>query len=138
MLPDSDMLDMMHSVMGFPLAHCERALVEVKNESAEAAMNWLFSNDGSPLLDKPIDRGEKSKAKTSVYKFSANYDLSSPPNYELFGVVVHRGPSTASGHYVVFLKKGEKWVLYNDSKVTICENPAPHLSQGYLYWYHKV
>ena len=40
------------------------------------------------------------------------------------------------GHYVCHLKKPEGWVLYNDRKVALSENPP--LDLGYMYIYRRV
>jgi ubiquitin carboxyl-terminal hydrolase 5/13 len=37
--------------------------------------------------------------------------------YELHAVIVHLGKSVHSGHYIAYVKKQGKWILYNDSKV---------------------
>ena len=53
--------------------------------------------------------------------------------YKLKCVVIHLGKSVHHGHYVVYIKKNNEWVLYNDEKVTIPESPV--LGKGYLYIY---
>lgn len=52
--------------------------------------------------------------------------------YELVGIVSHMGRNTACGHYVCHLKKKGKWVIYNDEKVAISENPPRDLAYMYL------
>jgi len=40
-------------------------------------------------------------------------------NYELFGVVTHRGRMADSGHYVGWVReKGDQWLCYDDEVVT--------------------
>lgn len=39
--------------------------------------------------------------------------------YNLKCVIVHLGKSVHQGHYVVYIKKNNEWVLYNDSYVTV-------------------
>ena len=40
-------------------------------------------------------------------------------NYELVGVITHKGRSTDSGHYVAWVQyKGESWLRYDDDEVT--------------------
>jgi len=47
--------------------------------------------------------------------------------------VSHMGRNTACGHYVCHLKKQGKWVIYNDEKVAISENPPRDLAYMYLF-----
>lgn len=56
-----------------------------------------------------------------------------PGQYELMGIVSHMGKNTACGHYVCHLKKKGKWVIYNDEKVAISENPPRNLAYMYLF-----
>ena len=46
------------------------------------------------------------------------------------------GANTACGHYVCHIFKEGKWVIYNDEKVAISENPP--LGLGYLYLFERV
>ena len=55
-----------------------------------------------------------------------------PGRYELVGIVSHMGRNTACGHYVCHLKKKGKWVIYNDEKVAVSENPPRDLAYMYL------
>jgi len=52
-------------------------------------------------------------------------------NYFL-GFVTHLGKNTGHGHYVSHIKKEGKWTYYNDSKVTLTEEPPIH--KGYIYF----
>lgn len=42
------------------------------------------------------------------------------------------GRNTACGHYVCHLKKEGKWVIFNDEKVAVSENPPRDLAYMYL------
>ena len=60
--------------------------------------------------------------------------------YQLIGFISHVGKSTGSGHYVCHILKnvnGEmKWVIHNDRKIAVSQNPPK--AHGYLYLYaHK-
>lgn len=49
------------------------------------------------------------------------------------------GTSTMVGHYVCHIKKEGRWVIYNDEKVALSENPPRDLAYLYLYqrqWCH--
>jgi len=57
------------------------------------------------------------------------------PRYELHAVVVHLGKSVHSGHYVCYIKKEGRWVLFNDSRV--CQTDEPVLEKGYIYLFRQ-
>lgn len=46
------------------------------------------------------------------------------------------GTSTQSGHYVAHIMKEGRWVLFNDNKVAISEEPP--IRMGYLYFYRRM
>lgn len=56
-------------------------------------------------------------------------------NYKLVGFISHMGANTACGHYVCHLLKGGQWVIFNDEKVAVSENPPKEL--GYLYLFQR-
>eukprot|EP00758_Cryptobia_borreli_P003244 Tbor_TRINITY_DN3632_c0_g1::TRINITY_DN3632_c0_g1_i1::g.219::m.219/K11843/USP14, UBP6; ubiquitin carboxyl-terminal hydrolase 14 len=39
--------------------------------------------------------------------------------YELFAVISHKGRDADSGHYVAWVKKGENWLVFDDTNVAI-------------------
>jgi len=47
----------------------------------------------------------------------------------------HMGSNTACGHYVCHIKKGGRWVFFNDAKVAASESNPLHL--GYIYFYER-
>jgi ubiquitin carboxyl-terminal hydrolase 5/13 len=55
--------------------------------------------------------------------------------YSLIGCVSHIGKNVGSGHYVCHLKKDGKWIIYNDEKVAISQNPP--LQHAYLYLFRR-
>lgn len=56
--------------------------------------------------------------------------------YQLKAFISHMGSSTAVGHYVCHILKEGKWVIYNDEKVAMSENPPKDL--GYVYMYERM
>lgn len=56
--------------------------------------------------------------------------------YKLVAFISHMGTSTQVGHYVCHILKEDRWVIFNDSKVAISQNPPKDL--GYLYLYKRV
>lgn len=55
--------------------------------------------------------------------------------YNLVGLVSHIGKNTGSGHYVAHLKKDGKWVIFNDEKVALSENPP--IRHAYMYLFQR-
>lgn len=55
--------------------------------------------------------------------------------YVMVGTVSHIGKHTGSGHYVAHMKRGDKWVIFNDEKVAYCET-AP-LEHAYMYLFQR-
>ena len=56
--------------------------------------------------------------------------------YRLVGIVSHMGANTACGHYVCHLFKDGRWVIYNDEKVAVSENPPIELA--YIYMFRRI
>ena len=46
------------------------------------------------------------------------------------------GSNTSCGHYVCHVRKQGRWVLYNDQKVAVSEEPP--LALGYMYLYKRT
>ena len=69
-----------------------------------------------------------------MFTSSIHHDLFA--EYRLLGVVSHMGTSTTCGHYVCHVRKGEQWVIFNDRKVALSENPPKDL--GYIYFYEAI
>lgn len=68
---------------------------------------------------------------------SSNIELDDGPGkYKMVGTISHIGKNTGSGHYVAHIKRDGQWVIFNDEKVALSENPPiPH---AYLYLYERV
>ena len=58
-----------------------------------------------------------------------------PGKYDLVGFISHVGSNTACGHYVCHIKKNGRWVIFNDEKVAVSQNPPKEL--GYLYLFKR-
>jgi len=63
-------------------------------------------------------------------------EVDSRTQYRLYAAITHLGASTGTGHYVAHILKEGKWVLYNDSKVSVAGSVP--LSQGYIYFFRKI
>ncbi|VDO87440.1 unnamed protein product [Heligmosomoides polygyrus] len=53
--------------------------------------------------------------------------------YRLVAFISHMGSSPHSGHYVAHVKKDDRWILFNDEKVAISQNPPRQLAYLYLF-----
>ena len=106
-----------------------RAAVKHCDGAADRAADWLFSHMDN--LDGAIAAIESSAA--------ANGSASAPSvpledgegKYTLIGLVSHIGKNTGSGHYVAHLKKDGKWVIFNDEKVALSQDPP--IEHAYMY-----
>ncbi|CAH0548002.1 unnamed protein product [Brassicogethes aeneus] len=116
---DQDSVDTIVA-MGFTPEQAVKALKATDN-NVERAMDWIFSHPddleapGSPAQPEFNDGDGK---------------------YKLIGFISHMGTSSMVGHYVVHLLKDGQWVIFNDSKVAISENPPKDL--GYMYLYERL
>ena len=71
-----------------------------------------------------------------MYAYVANVVGPTFAEYRLKAFISHMGSSTAVGHYVCHILKEGKWVIYNDEKVAMSENPPKDL--GYVYMYERM
>lgn len=114
--PDPDALQFILS-MGFTREQAIKALKATDN-NPERATDWIFSHqeelNSSDEPTPPEFRDGDSK-------------------YRLVGFVSHMGESSMVGHYVCHLLREGRWVIFNDSKVALSENPPKELAYIYLY-----
>lgn len=128
------------TAMGFTEKHAKAAL-KTSGGSLERAADWLFSQSSGADLDTAIasleadsnggQAGEGEEAETVEQKDF----IDGQPMYELLGFASHLGSNTNCGHYVAHIKKDGRFVLYNDAKVAVSQNPPTDL--GFLYVYHR-
>lgn len=90
----------------------------------ERAVDWLFSH--------PDNEGQE-EAPTTAMAIDTQ-----PAGYELFAMISHKGTSAHCGHYVSFVKKERKWVLFNDEKVAHVPDIAEASCAAYLYFYRRI
>ena len=89
----------------------------------ERAVDWLFSH---------LEEEAVLESSTAVE------DDMDPAVYELFAMISHKGPSAHCGHYVSFVRKDDKWALFNDEKVAHVKNISESSSAAYLYFYRRI
>merc|ERR1712187_751235 len=64
-------------------------------------------------------------------------------NYELFGVVEHRGDEMQGGHYVAYVNSGislarEQWFGISDAKMWKCDRAEAMKSEAYIAFYRRA
>lgn len=128
----------MLSAMGFTAEQATAALKSTQND-VERAADWLFSH--SDDLDSAVANVMNGDSVGSGSTGAAGdinnlvYDSSDEGRYDVVAVISHLGKNTSHGHYVCHIKKGDKWVLYNDDKVTEAKNPP--LKYGFMYLFKR-
>ncbi|RLN71279.1 hypothetical protein BBJ28_00015097 [Nothophytophthora sp. Chile5] len=124
--------------MGFGEAHAKCALGQTSN-SPDRAAEWLFSHmddlDGAVAQCESEATAAGAGAAISV-EMAANRLDNGVGEYSLVGFVSHVGKNTNSGHYVCHVKKNGRWIIFNDDKVAISEEPP--LGAGYLYLFRRA
>nr|CAG4646044.1 EOG090X0181 [Macrothrix elegans] len=127
--PDEDGIAMLQS-MGFTRSQCIKALQNTDN-NVERAADWIFSHPDeiNSTDDTPPQAAPQAAPSGPSFR-------DGPSVYELAAFISHMGTSTSVGHYVCHIKKDGRWVIFNDEKVALSENPPFEL--GYLYLYRRV
>ncbi|XP_035728148.1 ubiquitin carboxyl-terminal hydrolase 5-like [Vespa mandarinia] len=111
--------------MGFTKEQAIKALKATDN-NLERAADWIFSHQVElDALDVENDAGRSE----DVFRDGSN-------QYKLVGFISHMGTSTMVGHYVCHLLKDNRWVIYNDDRIALSENPPKEL--GYIYLYQRI
>lgn len=125
--PNPESLTLLMS-MGFDERQATKAL-KATDGNVERATDWIFSHaDEMDIPENPII----SDAATENIKTYRDGN----GRYRLVAFISHMGTSAQVGHYVCHIKKEGQWVIFNDSKVALSQNPPKDL--GYLYLYKRV
>jgi len=124
--PNPEGLAMVMS-MGFTVDQATKAL-KATNNSVERAVDWIFSH--ADELDQPMETDDpvEGSAASTAAKFRDGQE-----KYKLVAFISHMGTSTSVGHYVCHILKEGRWVIFNDEKVALSENPPKDLAYLYLY-----
>ncbi|XP_023298160.2 ubiquitin carboxyl-terminal hydrolase 5 [Lucilia cuprina] len=131
-VPDADSLFMLMS-MGFDERQATKAL-KATDGNVERAADWIFSHadDMDVTESAPVGTESNSSSSSSQRKKNAR---DGSGKYKLVAFISHMGTSAQVGHYVCHIKKDGQWVIFNDSKVALSQNPPKDL--GYLYLYKR-
>jgi ubiquitin carboxyl-terminal hydrolase 5/13 len=117
----------------FTMDQVRAALKETGGEADQAA-EWLFSHMDD--LDGAIATLNSEQLTTPTTTFSSVPPLEDGDGkYIMVGMVSHIGKHTGSGHYVAHLKRGDKWVIFNDEKVALSESPP--FAHAYIYLFQR-
>lgn len=116
----SEELLMLLSTMGFSREQVVMASAKVPQPpQPDAVAEWLFMNpDAVPDPPKPAVNGAAETLPVT----------DGPPKYRLRGFLSHTGSSTASGHYIAYVRRGEEWFLMNDEAVSKSRKPPKDLA----------
>ena len=107
--------------MGFNRDQAAKALRMTEN-NLERAADWIFSH-----------AAEMDEMETEEAQDTGPQCPDGDGKYQLIALISHMGTSTSCGHYVCHILKEGRWVIYNDRKVAISENPPKNLAYLYLY-----
>ncbi|KAJ6262316.1 Ubiquitin carboxyl-terminal hydrolase [Drechslerella dactyloides] len=67
-----------------------------------------------------------------------NGEEKEPPTlYDLYGVVVHRGDRSNTGHYISFAKERGQWLRFDDLKVHVVPEAEVARQEAYILMYEK-
>ncbi|XP_050684995.1 ubiquitin carboxyl-terminal hydrolase 5 isoform X1 [Leptidea sinapis] len=108
--------------MGFTAAQAAQALRATGGDVARA-LDWIFSHVDQ-MEEQPPASDRKQGCRDGAEK------------YRLVAFISHMGTSTMVGHYVCHILHEGRWVIFNDNKVALSENPPKDL--GYLYLYERL
>ncbi|XP_045448082.1 ubiquitin carboxyl-terminal hydrolase 5 [Melitaea cinxia] len=111
--------------MGFTSAQAARALRSTDGDVARA-LDWIFSH--ADQLDSDVPSAPVQDRTLGC--------RDGPEKYKLVAFISHMGTSTMVGHYVCHILHEGRWVIFNDNKVALSENPPKDL--GYLYLYERL
>ena len=115
--------------MGFDRKKSIAALKRSKG-NVDEAINLIFTEPN-------IGEDNKEDEKMDLDNNNNNLNEGNGSFYNMYGFITHLGKNTDHGHYVSYLRQeGKKWTYFNDSKVTLWEDPPIH--KGYIYFYRNL
>ncbi|CAL2028774.1 unnamed protein product [Caenorhabditis brenneri] len=116
--------------MGFSNHQATYALKQVA--TVAEAIEWLFANMDNIPDESAAAASDAPAPSTGGASSSKTYSDGSG-KYKLIGMISHMGSRPDSGHYVAHMLKDGKWVLFNDEKVALSQDPPKKLAYIYLY-----
>lgn len=110
-----------------------RAALKETSGAADRAADWLFSHMDD--LDGAIAALDSKQASASSGAAPSVPLEDGSGQFVMIGMISHIGKHTGSGHYVAHLKRGDKWVIFNDEKVALSESPP--FQHAYMYLFQR-
>ncbi|KAG0363135.1 hypothetical protein BGZ54_008300 [Gamsiella multidivaricata] len=118
--------------MGFTDKQAKKALKETGGDM-ERAVEWLFSHMDTPIDD---DEGESvAPAPAAAEGQAPHLNAEKKGRYQLASFISHKGPSIHCGHYVSHIRRGDRWILFNDNKVVV--DPKAPIGDAYMYIFKR-
>lgn len=123
--------------MGFSSTLAKKAL-HVNHNDVNASVEWLFNNpDDDGVIEETAPRANVQEEANELMQQLLN-TTPGAGHYNLKAVLCHKGSSSHTGHYVVFVKINGQWVLFNDEKVVQCDNNLEDMRKnGYIYFFSQ-
>ncbi|KAF1770163.1 hypothetical protein GCK72_001981 [Caenorhabditis remanei] len=118
--------------MGFTPYQARYALKQVPTVSE--AVDWLFTNMETIPVETAATGSSSDAPQPSITEAANRKSYKDgSEKYKLIGMISHMGSRPDSGHYVAHMLKDGKWVLFNDEKVALSQDPPKKLAYIYLY-----
>ncbi|PIO75083.1 UBA/TS-N domain protein [Teladorsagia circumcincta] len=102
-----------------------------RNPDANAAAEWLFVH--AEEIPPECGAAVPGENTTPLEPAMSREFSDGSGKYRLVAFISHMGNSPHSGHYVAHVKKEDRWILFNDEKVAISQNPPRQLAYLYLF-----
>ena len=123
--------------MGFERKKVVAALKR-SNGNIDQAIDLIYSDPNLGNEEININQNEENKKEDEKMELEEkNLNEGNGSLYDMYGFITHLGKNTDHGHYVCHLRQsGNKWTYFNDSKVTLWEDPP--IKKGYIYFYRNL
>jgi ubiquitin carboxyl-terminal hydrolase 5/13 len=119
------------------------ASLKLTNGNIEEALNLIYTNPNignekneENKMDIEDKKEDKKEEKNKELEEDKIINEGNGSIYNLYGFITHLGKSTECGHYVSHIKKENKWIYFNDIKVSLLEDPP--IKKGYIYFYRNL
>ncbi|KFU93838.1 Ubiquitin carboxyl-terminal hydrolase 42, partial [Chaetura pelagica] len=121
----------------YKCSKCEKMVLATKRCSIHRTPNVLilslkrFTYDTAGKINKAVKYPEYLDLRTYMSQSSGE-----PVWYRLYAVLVHKGFSSDSGHYICYIKAGDgHWYIMNDDSVQLSDIETVLSQQAYLLFY---
>ncbi|EPY26229.1 cysteine peptidase, Clan CA, family C19 [Strigomonas culicis] len=117
--------------MGIDMEVARYALLQT-NMNVERAVDYIFSH---PNLVEEMTAAEAGQPAPPTVPEDPRVMTDGPAQYQLVSMISHIGGGAKTGHYVCHVKDREtgKWLLFNDEKVGISQEPPFLMASIYFF-----